>query len=113
MPTPSRGEIWTVDLDPVVGHEQAGRRPALVVSVDKLNHSSGELAIVCPITKRDRRNPMHVRIEPPEGGVRVVSFVKCEAVRSVSTQRLGDAWGYLEASTMVEVAKRLRGLLKL
>ena len=113
MPTPSRGEIWLVNLDPVIGHEQAGTRPALIVSVDALNQSRGELAIVCPITTMDRRNSMHVRIDPEEGGVREVSFVKCEDVRSISTQRLTEAWGYVEHQTMVEVAKRLRALLKL
>jgi mRNA-degrading endonuclease toxin of MazEF toxin-antitoxin module len=40
MPHPARGEIWGVDLSPVLGHEQGGQRPALVVSVDAFNSSA-------------------------------------------------------------------------
>jgi mRNA interferase MazF len=113
MPTPSRGEIWLVNLDPTLGREQAGTRPALVVSVDHLNHSKGELTIVCPLTTRNRQNPMHVRVDPDEGGVRDISYIKCEDVRAISTKRLIDAWGYVDPSTLNEVCKRLRALLKL
>ncbi|NLJ36638.1 MAG: type II toxin-antitoxin system PemK/MazF family toxin, partial [candidate division WS1 bacterium] len=37
-PKPSRGDIWMLDLDPTRGHEQAGKRPGLIVSADPLNH---------------------------------------------------------------------------
>ena len=46
MITPSRGEIWMVDLNPARGHEQAGYRPCLVVSVDLFNHGPAELVVV-------------------------------------------------------------------
>ena len=51
---PSRGEIWMVDLNPTRGHEQAGVRPALVVSVDTFNHGPAGLAVVLPVTSRLR-----------------------------------------------------------
>ena len=47
---PSRGEIWMVDLNSARGHEQAGVRPALVVSVDTFNHGPAGLAVVLPVT---------------------------------------------------------------
>jgi len=46
---PNQGEIWFIDLDPVVGHEQARRRPCLVVSDDQFNHSRAQLVMVIPL----------------------------------------------------------------
>ena len=66
---PSRGEVWLVDLNPVKGHEQAGRRPALVISVDIFNQGAAELAVVLPITAQNKHIPLHVPLEPPEGGL--------------------------------------------
>ncbi len=47
---PSRGQIWLVDLNPTRGHEQAAKRPCLVVSVDLFNQGASGLAVVLPIT---------------------------------------------------------------
>lgn len=113
MPRPARGEVWLVDLDPVRGHEQAGRRPALVVSVDALNQSAAELAIVLPITSRRKNVRSHVPVQPPEGGLDRISFVKCEDVRSVSTIRLDRRLGAVGSETMRSVEDRLRLLLDL
>lgn len=113
MPAPERGEVWTIDLDPVRGREQAGRRPALVVSVDPFNQSAAELAIVLPVTSRDKRVRSHVPIGPGEAGLRQPSYVKCEDVRSVSIGRLGRRLGKASAATMEAVEDRLRILLGL
>ncbi|MGI6209653.1 MAG: type II toxin-antitoxin system PemK/MazF family toxin [Anaerolineae bacterium] len=67
---PSRGDIWLVDLGPTPGHEQAGRRPALVVSTDAFNQGPAGLVVVLPITTTERGIPLHVPVNPPEGGVR-------------------------------------------
>lgn len=109
----SRGEVWLVDLNPTRGHEQGGRRPALVVSSDIFNHGPAGLVVLIPMTTRDRRIPLHIRIDPPEGGVRKPSFVKCEDVRSVSTTRLVERWGQVSSQTLVRVGDRLRILLEL
>ncbi|MEJ1933096.1 type II toxin-antitoxin system PemK/MazF family toxin, partial [Nostoc sp. NIES-2111] len=84
----SRGEVWLVDLNPVRGHEQAGKRPGLIISVDLFNQSPSGLIIVLPITSKDKGIPFHVEINPPEGGIKVQSFIKCEDVRSISVERL-------------------------
>jgi mRNA interferase MazF len=110
---PSRGEVWLVDLNPVRGREQAGRRPALIVSVDEFNHGPAGLIVALPITSRAKGIPWHVALEPPEGGVRVRSFVKCEDVRSISKERLLERWGSVTAETMAQVEDRLRILLGL
>ncbi len=111
--SPSRSEVWLVDLDPARGHEQAGRRPCLVVSVDLFNHGPAGLALVLPMTTRLRGIPFHVGVDPPEGGVRVRSFIKCEDLRSVSKERLVERWGEIEPTTMRQVEDRLRILLGL
>lgn len=110
---PARGEIWTADLDPTIGHEQAGKRPILVVSVDALNRSAADLAIVVPLTSRRRRVRSHVRIAPGDGGVAVESFAKCEDVRSISTQRLDKRFGLVSPETMAAIEDVLRLLLGL
>ena len=110
-----RGEIWRISFDPVAGHEQAGDRPALIVSDDRLNASAVGLVIVIPLTRTDRGIPSHVRIDPPDGGVREESFAMCEQIRAVSTVRLRDGpWGApLAPTTLAEVDQRLRLLLAL
>jgi mRNA interferase MazF len=113
MAEPSRGEIWLVDLNPVCGHEQAGRCPALVVSVDGFNHGPAGLVIVIPITTKDKGIPIHVEIFPPEGGLSEQSFIKCEAVRSVAKEQLVKCIGRVEEGTLAEVEDRLRILLGL
>jgi mRNA interferase MazF len=111
MAEPCRGDIWSVDLDPTRGHEQAGRRPALVVSVDPLNHGPAELVIVLPVTTKSKGVPFHVSVAPPEGGLRMASYVKCEDVRSVSKQRLAKFCGRVSPETLDEIEDRLRVLL--
>lgn len=112
-PKPSRGDIWMLDLDPTRGHEQAGKRPGLIVSADPLNHGPAGLVIVVPITTRDRAIPFHVRIEADEGGLRQVSFAKCEDVRSVSADRLMRRMGRVAPDTIGRVEEGLRILLSL
>ncbi len=113
MARPSRGDVWLADLNPVRGHEQAGRRPVLVVSDDGLNHSRAGVAFVVPLTTHDRRMPQHVRIDPPEGGIRDASFAMCEHLRSVSVDRLTVLWGSVSPLTLGRVEDRLRMLLSL
>ncbi len=110
---PNRGDIWSINFDPTLGREQAGTRPALVISVDKFNHGPADLVVVLPITSRDKKQPMHVVLSPPEGGLARVSFVKCEDVRSVSRQRLKNFYGTVSAPTLAEVERRIRILLDL
>lgn len=110
---PLRGEIWEVDLNPTQGREQAGQRPALVVSADQFNRSRAELVIVLPITSQDKGIPFHVRIDKREGGVMKTSFVKPEDVRSISKDRLIARWGKVSPATLHEVEDRLRLLFNI
>jgi mRNA interferase MazF len=112
--TARRGEVWTTNLDPVEGHEQAGRRPALVLSVDSFNASSAELVTLRPLTSKARpNNPFRVELRPPQGGVKVPSYVIGEQVRTVSTRRLGRRLGAVSPATMAKVSEIVRMLLGL
>ncbi len=110
---PSRGEVWDLSFDPTLGHEQAGVRPALVVSVDLFNEGPAELVVAIPITRTARRIRWHVQVTPPEGGLVAESFLQCENARSVSKSRLKRLRGRVSVSTMREVDDRLRILLGL
>lgn len=113
MAEPSRGEIWVVDLNPIRGREQGGMRPGLVVSVDPFNHGPAGLVVLLPLTSRAKGIPFHVEINPPEGGVKTKSFIKCEDVRSVAKERLSEQWGKVSSTTLSAVEDRLRILLNL
>lgn len=114
MAAPRRGEVWLVDLDPTRGHEQAGRRPALVVSADGFNAGRAGLVLVVPFTTRARGIPTHVPVTPPEGGLSERSFARCEDLRSVSAERLvGGPLGVVPSAVLAGVAERLRLLLVL
>lgn len=110
---PSRGDVWDADFDPVRGHEQAGRRLAVIVSVDVFNRGPANLVVVIPITSRERRIRSHVSVQPPEGGLTMPSFIMCEQVRVFSTERLHRRRGVVDSRTMTLVEDRLRVLLDL
>jgi mRNA interferase MazF len=76
---PKQGDFVTVTFDPQSGHEQKGRRPALVVSKDAFNRGMG-LAIVCPVTNTRRGFPFHV---PVPAGSRLTGFIMVEQVKSL------------------------------
>ncbi|MBD3292462.1 MAG: type II toxin-antitoxin system PemK/MazF family toxin [Armatimonadia bacterium] len=113
MTTPERGELWYANLDPVRGHEQAGHRPVLIISATQFNQGPAGLAIVVPLTTRDRGIYYHVAIEPDEGGVSRQSMIKCEDLRSIDQRRLTRRLGAVADSTMAAVEKKLRALLVL
>ena len=89
---PKKGEFIAVSFDPQSGHEQKGRRPALVVSNDLFNRHTG-LVIACPITNSDRGVPFHAAIP---SGLKVTGFVMVDQVKSLdarsrSATRIGKA----------------------
>ena len=89
---PRKGDFVAVAFDPQSGHEQSGRRPALVISNDLFNRHTG-LCIACPVTNSRRDYPFHVSI--PDGGevtgVVMVEQVKSLDFRSRKVKRIADA----------------------
>ena len=113
MPEPLRGEIWMVDLSPTRGREQAGHRPAMILSADLFNRGPADLVVVLPMTSKAKGIPLHVPVGPPEGGVRTQSYIKCEDIRSISKERLTTRWGRVSADTMRAVEDKITILLDL
>ncbi len=114
-PVPSamrrRGEIWFANLDPIVGREQAGRRPVLIISDDTFNNGPAGLVIVCPLTSTLRQIRSFVAIAPPEGGVTVPSAIMCHQVRTISVSGLVERWGAVSATTQLRVSDIVRILI--
>jgi mRNA interferase MazF len=85
MADPIRGEIWLADLGTGRGHEQAGQRPVLVVSEDTFNAGPAGLVMVLPLTSKVAKSkniPAHVRVDPPEGGLKTPSLILCDQLRT-------------------------------
>ena len=89
---PAKGDLVALTFRSEHGHEQHGRRPALVVSNDLFQRATG-LCVVCPITRTERQHPFHVVIPDGHG---VEGFVLVDQIRSVDgrargVRRLGRA----------------------
>ena len=76
---PDQGDIVMLNFTPQAGHEQAGRRPALVVSNKSFHRYTG-LAIFCPITNQLKDYPLHVRLD---NRTKTTGEVLCEHVKSL------------------------------
>jgi mRNA interferase MazF len=117
MVDPIRGEIRLADLGTGRGHEQAGQRPVLVLSDDAFNAGLAGLVMVVPLTSKVAKSkgiPAHIRVDPPEAGLKTPSVILCDQLRTISKDRLGKtAWGAVSAATLVEVEKSVRVLLAL
>lgn len=107
-----RGEIYRADLDPVLGSEQGGVRPVLIVQND-LGNQTSPTVIVVPLTSRRKKlkQKTHVTIDPPEGGLRCPSLILCEQVRTVEKSRLTKFLGVLSPQSLKSVDEALRQAL--
>ena len=89
---PQKGDFVTVTFDPQSGHEQKGRRPALVISNTLFNQHTG-LAMVCPITNTARNVPFHVKVPEQSSltGYIMVEQIKSIDFRTRKVKRVGAA----------------------
>ncbi len=105
---PERGDAVWITLNPQAGHEQAGRRPAVVLSPATYNGKVG-LAILCPITRQIKGYPFEVRIP---NGLAVSGVILADQVKSLDWRvREAELAGTLPAATVVEVLQKLNTLL--
>ena len=79
---PKRGDVIWISLDPQAGHEQAGRRPALVLSPEVYNAPAG-LALICPISNQAKGYPFEVQIP---AGLSVTGVILADQLKSVDWQ---------------------------
>ncbi len=105
---PGRGDVVWVSLDPQAGHEQAGRRPALVVSPRAYNAKVG-LAILCPITTKAKGYPFEVALPP---GLEASGVVLADQVKSLDWRaRRAGLLARVPLQTVKEVLGKLGTLL--
>jgi mRNA interferase MazF len=107
---PQRGDAVWVTLDPQAGHEQAGRRPALVLSPGAYNEKVG-LALLCPITQQVKSYPFEVSIP---SGLAVQGVVLSDQVKSLDWRaRRAELIASLPAHVIREVLQKLAPLIRL
>lgn len=102
-----RGEVWLVNLDPVLGSEVGKQRPAIVIQNDLANQMSPTVTVVPLTTQTQRVFPFQVLIAAGEGGLPRASKVLCEQVRSVSRQRLVRCLGMVSDQRLAEIRTAL------
>jgi len=109
-----RGDVFLVDLNPVVGTEQAGIRPALVIQIDRANATSPHTIIV-PFTTRIKETilPSHVKIPAGIGGLTQDSILLCEQIRVIDKRRLVRRIGDIGEENLSKVAVALKVILGL
>ena len=99
--TVKRGDIYYADLSPVVGSEQGGVRPVLIVQNDVGNRYSPTV-IAAAITSRLGKNRMstHIDVSADRVGLTKDSVILLEQVRTIDKKRLGEKMGHLDEETM-------------
>jgi mRNA interferase MazF len=108
-----RGDVVTVDLNPIVGSESDKIRPAVVVSNDAANETATRLGrgviTVVPVTSNVARvYPFQVLLPARQTGLGRDSKAQAEQVRSVAVQRIGKTVGRLTPTVMMELDEALR-----
>ena len=99
-----RGEIYYADLSPVVGSEQGGVRPVLIVQNDVGNRHSPTVIAAAITSRLDKtRLPTHINIRAADTGLAKDSVVLLEQIRVLDKSRLGEYIGHLEAGRMKDV----------
>ena len=103
-----RGDIFSVDLEPVRGSEQGKTRPALVIQNDVGNQYSPTV-IVAPITSREEATfRVNVAMKAPEGGLANNSVILLNQIRTVDKSRLSRYWGRAKPETMRQVDEAIK-----
>ena len=109
-----RGDIFEAEFNPTIGHEQSGKRPALIMSVDEYNAAGSNTVIAIPMTSKDKGIRTHIFVSAKEHKIsNLDSFIICDQIRSISQKRLGKRLGSVSQITLKQVASVLQRLLKI
>ena len=99
-----RGDIYYADLSPVVGSEQGGVRPVLIVQNDVGNKFSPTVIAAAITSQRDKANlPTHIEVDTGSSGLMKDSVVLLEQVRTIDKHRLKEKMGKLDENSMNRV----------
>ena len=101
-----RGEIYWADVSSTLGHEQAGKRPVLVISHDLFNERSG-MIIALAITSQPQRVSLPLALKLESAKLLKPSWVKISQIRTLSRERLGRRLGRLSAEELDQVIEGL------
>lgn len=105
---PKRGDVVRVDLGPVVGSEQDGTRPVVVISPDLINqHSPVILIAACTGKNTDRVYPFETLVEPPDGGLTMRSKVSLMQIKAVDKRRITGYYGSVSPTTIDKIEEAL------
>lgn len=104
-----RGDIYWADLNPVKGHEQAGRRPVVILSKEVFNERSGTV-IVMALTSQPQRAGFPLTLQVENSKLPKESWIKISQIRTLSVQRLGHKMGRISPE---EVSKAVTGLIEI
>lgn len=102
-----RGDVFLVNLDPVIGSEVGKTRPAVVLQNEMANRTSPTVTVIPLSTKVDRVFPFQVLIPAGEGGLTRESKVLCEQIRTLSTRRLLQHLGSLPPERLEQIRTAL------
>lgn len=106
--TVKRGDIYYADLSPVVGSEQGGIRPVLIVQNDIGNRFSPTVIAAAITSQRDKTDlPTHIKVDANGCGLSKDSIVLLEQVRTIDKQRLKERMGCLDMTAMNRIDKAL------
>jgi mRNA interferase MazF len=105
-----RGDVVWADLNPVVGHEQAGRRPVVVLSADVFNERSGTV-IAMALTSQPQRAGFPLTIELKSLKLGKPAWVKISQVRTLSTRRLGRKLGRVDQDELDRLIEGLNEII--
>ena len=107
---PHRGDIVWLTFNPQTGHEQAGHRPALVLSPEPYNQKTG-LAIFCPISNQEKNYPFEVKIPK---GLKVTGVILSDQVKNLDWKARGAKFCCkIPSSALTDVMSKLNTLLTL
>ncbi len=99
-----RGEIYYADLSPVVGSEQGGVRPVLIVQNDVGNKFSPTVIAAAITSQKEKNNlPTHIEVDARDCGLAKDSIVLLEQVRTIDKRRLRERMGALDGNDMGKV----------
>lgn len=103
-----RGDIFYANLGPVVGSEQDGIRPVLIVQNDKGNKYSPTIIALAITSKVKNPLPTHIKIDGEKYGLEKESIILAEQIRTLDKSRLREKIGSLDYETMQKVKEALK-----
>lgn len=105
-----RGDVISVDLDPVKGSETGGTRPCLVMQND-IGNTYSPVTIIAVITRQKeikKKYPTDVWVKKGDGGLEKDSIIQCDQIRTIDKKRIIEKYGCFDTAIMEEIDKSIK-----